>query len=91
MTKLLSVTEDLRTMRLLKTAQAMELAGLLPDTSAKVLVRHARSVRLLCEAGERGLAGEVLDRILQVCSEESESKAAVASLRAHVGHIRKVL
>ena len=90
MTRFLDAGVDISTTRLIKTAQGIDAAGLLPPTSGRTLVRLARSVRLLAEAMENELAFDALGEI-DLVGLSCDNKAIEKALARQVNAVRKAM
>lgn len=91
-TRTLPIETDGATARFACFARGVLATGLLPKTSADLLVRRARGLRLMCEAREVGLAGAVLDDIERLAKEgKDEAPLVCERIEHHVGAVRKAL
>ena len=90
MTRFLDAGVDISTTRLIKTAQGIDAAGLLPPTSGRTLVRLAKSVRLLAEAMETELASDALHEISSVAG-SCDSDAIAIALSRQIVAVRKAM
>lgn len=88
--KMLDVTEDLRSARLLKCCQGVAGAGLIEAAAAKRLVAHARAVRQLMEAGNYDLARTAIAHIREVC-DEGAVQPVTDAVEGHLLALERVL
>lgn len=86
------VEADGPTARLIKTAQGVQAANMLPAETAKNLVKMARAVRLFVEARECAWAAHVCREIAQLGkSAEAESAGMESLLARHTKPLIKTL
>lgn len=71
------VALDSATARLLQYAQGVQLAGLLPDETAKQLVRDARALRAFYGALQHDLAGVVLGKLAELAATRRRDAAVL--------------
>ena len=90
MTRFLDAGVDISTTRLIKTAQGIDAAGLLPPTSGRTLVRLAKSVRLLAEAMESELAWDAMVEIDKV-GLSADSEPIKSALRRRIVAVQKAM
>lgn len=93
--KMIEVSHDLRSQRLVLCTRGAALTGMVEEPHAKALCDHARAVRMFLEAGQPKMAGMGLDRYWEVLREasgaETVSEDAADDLRALVDSLWKVL
>lgn len=88
--KMLNITEDMRSARLLKCCQGVAGAGLIEANAAKRLVAHARAVRLFIEATDYYLAEAAIGRIREVL-EEADVTPVTEAVEGHLVSLVRAL
>lgn len=90
--KPLTVSQDIRTQRLVATAQAIQMARLIPKESASVLLANAKAIRLAMQGQEPLVVKAAAQNIRDMLNESGADidPALSGRIRDQVAQVEKV-